>query len=107
MSLPRWRNCSATRRIRWSDARLDVLFDLDEAQDGERTLMFHLSARSAFQELAVKAAIDGEDRWWSVSGRPIYDEFDNFVGFRGSGTDLTEKRRSQEERFAAGELRFR
>jgi diguanylate cyclase (GGDEF)-like protein/PAS domain S-box-containing protein len=73
------------------------LFDLDRAQDGERTLMFHLSARSAFHELAVKAAIDGEERWWSVSGRPIHDEFDNFVGFRGSGTDLTEKRRSQED----------
>ncbi|HSQ96360.1 MAG TPA: EAL domain-containing protein [Croceibacterium sp.] len=75
---------------------LTLLFDLKQAQEGERTLMFHLSARSAFQELPVKAAIDGEDRWWSVSGRPIYDQFDNFVGFRGSGTDLTEKRRSQE-----------
>ncbi|MGZ3256021.1 MAG: EAL domain-containing protein [Croceibacterium sp.] len=75
---------------------LTLLFDLKQAHEGERTLMFHLSARSAFQELPVKAAIDGEDRWWSVSGRPIYDQFDNFVGFRGSGTDLTEKRRSQE-----------
>jgi diguanylate cyclase (GGDEF)-like protein len=75
---------------------LAALFDLDEGQDGERTLLFHLSARSAFQELAVKAAIEGEDRWWSISGRPIYDQFDNFVGFRGSGTDLTERRRSAE-----------
>jgi diguanylate cyclase (GGDEF)-like protein/PAS domain S-box-containing protein len=75
---------------------LTVLFDLESAQDSERTLSFHLSARSAFQELAVRAALPSEDRWWSVSGRPIYDQFDNFVGFRGSGTDLTEKRRSQE-----------
>ena len=73
------------------------LFDLaDTGQEGERTLMFHLTARSAFQELAVRAAIKEEERWWSVSGRPIYNEFDNFVGFRGSGTDLTEKRRSAE-----------
>jgi diguanylate cyclase (GGDEF)-like protein/PAS domain S-box-containing protein len=73
------------------------LFDLaDTGQEGERTLMFHLTARSAFQELAVRAAIQGEERWWSVSGRPIHDAFDNFVGFRGSGTDLTEKRRSAE-----------
>jgi diguanylate cyclase (GGDEF)-like protein/PAS domain S-box-containing protein len=75
---------------------LAALFDLDGAQEGERTLLFHLSARSAFHELAVKAAVDGGDRWWSISGRPIYDQFDNFVGFRGSGTDLTEKRRSAE-----------
>jgi diguanylate cyclase (GGDEF)-like protein/PAS domain S-box-containing protein len=74
------------------------LFDLaDTGQEGERTLMFHLSARSAFQELPVRAAIKGEGRWWSVSGRPIHDEYGNFVGFRGSGTDLTEKRRSEEQ----------
>lgn len=73
------------------------LFDLAHTgQEGERTLMFHLSVRSAFQELPVRAAVDGEERWWSVSGRPVYDDFDNFVGFRGSGTDLTEKKRSQE-----------
>ncbi len=76
---------------------LTNLFDLDEGQEGERTLLFHLSARSAFHELPVRAASDGEERWWSVSGRPIHDQFDNFVGFRGSGTDLTEKRRSQGE----------
>ena len=74
------------------------LFDLaDTGQEGERTLQFHFTARSAFQELAVHAAIPGEERWWSVSGRPIHDEFGNFVGFRGSGTDLTAKRHSEEE----------
>ena len=74
------------------------LFDLEDTGDeGERTLMFHLSARSAFSELPVRAAIAEEERWWSVSGRPIYDKFDNFVGFRGSGTDLTERKRSQEQ----------
>ncbi|MBO9498620.1 MAG: EAL domain-containing protein [Novosphingobium sp.] len=73
------------------------LFDLDASGvEGERTLTFHLSARSSFQELAVRAATRDE-RWWSVSGRPIYDDFGNFVGYRGSGTDLTEKKRSQEK----------
>ena len=76
------------------------LFDLGyENRTGERTINFHLSARSAFQELAVRAADgakNGEERWWSISGRPIYDSFQNFCGFRGSGTDLTEKKRSAE-----------
>jgi diguanylate cyclase (GGDEF)-like protein/PAS domain S-box-containing protein len=73
------------------------LFDLDSSGDeGERTMMFHLSARSSFTELAMRAATQGEERWWSISGRPIYDHFDNFVGFRGSGTDLTERRRNKE-----------
>ena len=75
------------------------LFILDfDNREGERTLNFHLSARSSFQELAVRAATPGEEeRWWSVTGRPIHDNFNNFVGFRGSGTDLTEKKRSQED----------
>ena len=77
------------------------LFDLSyENREGERTINFHLSARSAFQELAVRANIRARDehdeRWWSISGRPVYDSFQNFCGFRGSGTDLTEKKRSQE-----------
>jgi diguanylate cyclase (GGDEF)-like protein/PAS domain S-box-containing protein len=63
----------------------------------ERTLQFHLSSRSAFKELAVQAAIVDDERWWSISGRPVYDGFHNFVGFRGSGTDLTERKRSQEQ----------
>ena len=75
-----------------------VLFDLaDTSAEGERTLTFHLSARSSFQDLAVRAAVRNEERWWSINGRPVYDGFRNFCGFRGSGTDLTEKKRSQEK----------
>ena len=73
------------------------LFVPDPAgQESERTLAFHLTARSAFNDLGLRAATRHEERWWSVSGRPIYDSFGNFMGFRGSGSDLTEKRRSEE-----------
>ncbi|WP_245978573.1 EAL domain-containing protein [Aurantiacibacter xanthus] len=76
---------------------LTRLFDMDQSgEESERSLQFHLSARSSFSELDMRAATDEEVRWWSVSGRPIYDQFNNYVGFRGSGTDLTERRRSQE-----------
>lgn len=74
------------------------LFEPDShGQEGERTLAFHLSSRSAFIDLALRAAARDEERWWSVSGRPIYDAFGNHLGFRGSGHDLTEKRRSEEQ----------
>jgi diguanylate cyclase (GGDEF)-like protein len=63
---------------------------------GERTLTFHLSARSSFSDLVVRAAIKDDERWWAITGRPIYDTFDNFQGFRGSGADLTQQRRTQE-----------
>ncbi|WP_062792028.1 EAL domain-containing protein [Sphingobium chlorophenolicum] len=65
--------------------------------DGERTLGFHLSVRTGFSEIAVRAAMAKDERWWSISGQPVFNEFGQFQGFRGSGTDLTEMRRSQAE----------
>ena len=65
--------------------------------DGERTLGFHLSARTGFAEIPVRAAMAKDERWWSISGQPVFNEFGQFHGFRGSGTDLTEMRRSQAE----------
>ncbi|WOE76116.1 EAL domain-containing protein [Alterisphingorhabdus coralli] len=62
----------------------------------ERTLGFHLSSRTAFSDLSLKVAAD-EERWWSISGNPIIDRYGNFRGFRGSGTDLTGMRESQNE----------
>ncbi len=76
---------------------LTDLFNMDAVGlENERTLNFHLSARSSFSDLPMLAAGDAEERWWSISGRPVYDDYSNFHGFRGSGSDLTEKRRSEE-----------
>ncbi len=66
-------------------------------ENEERTLGFSLSSRTPFKDLTVRAAVPGEERWWSISGHPISNEFGNFQGFRGSGTDLTDKKRSERE----------
>ncbi len=66
--------------------------------DAERTLGFHLTARSAFRDIEIRAANPyDEERFWSLTGRPVYDGFKNFCGFRGHGADLTEKRRSEQQ----------
>ncbi len=71
--------------------------EADGQQESERTLAFHLATRSSFQDLTVRAATaEADERWWSISGRPVLDQFHNFLGFRGSGTDLTETRKSQQ-----------
>ncbi|WP_420145808.1 EAL domain-containing protein [Sphingobium sp.] len=76
----------------------DIVKPGDKKQgDGERTLGFHLSARTGFADIAVCAALAKEERWWSISGQPVFNEYGQFHGFRGSGTDLTEMRRSQAE----------
>lgn len=64
---------------------------------GERTLGFFLSTKTAFADLSVRASCE-EERWWSISGRPVYDSFDQLRGFIGTGTDLTETRRSDAEK---------
>ena len=61
-----------------------------------RTLSFHLSARFPFSDVTVRANSE-KDIWWSLSGNPRFDEYGRFLGFRGIGADLTEKRRSEAE----------
>ncbi|MBS0283352.1 MAG: EAL domain-containing protein [Proteobacteria bacterium] len=79
--------------------RLVNIFRVDsELVDTERTLTFHLSSRTSFSDYSVRAAFDGAvDRRWSISGRPILDDYGYFQGFIGSGSDLTEKRRAEAE----------
>src|SRR3546814_11946303 len=86
---------------------LNAVFRMDGgAPDTERTLGFHLNSRTAFADYSVAAigrvgdGAEGTDDtacWWSISGRPVTDDRGRFVGFIGSGSDLTEKRRSDAE----------
>ena len=77
---------------------LTALFQIDsESPDTERTLSFHISSRTSFSEYSVRPVTGDTGRWWSISGRPMTDEVGNFQGFIGSGSDLTEKRRSEAE----------
>ncbi len=64
---------------------------------GDRTITFYLSNRLGFSDFPVRAAIAGSDQWWSMTGRPIIDSLGQFRGFRGNGSDFTEKRRSEAE----------
>jgi diguanylate cyclase (GGDEF)-like protein len=61
----------------------------------ERTIAFHLSARTAFSDYAVSPAVPGEgERSWSVSGSPFTDPYGRFEGFVGTGSDMAAIRQS-------------
>ncbi|MDB5699407.1 MAG: diguanylate cyclase [Alphaproteobacteria bacterium] len=62
----------------------------------QRTIGFHMSARTAFSDIVVRAA-NQEDVWWSLSGTPSFDDDGHFIGFRGSGTDLSKAKRADAE----------
>jgi diguanylate cyclase (GGDEF)-like protein len=79
--------------------RFTDLLSVEDARSPEaleRTLGFHLSARFPFSEVTVRANTE-EEVWWTISGSPNFDEFGKFLGFRGIGTDLTEKKKSEAE----------
>ena len=38
----------------------------------------------------------GETRYFNISGRPVFDEEQNFHGYRGAGTDITARKRAED-----------
>ncbi len=76
-----------------------ALFILERETDDtvERTLPLIFSARKTFADLAVRAAVEGEEAWWSISGRPQFSAAGDFTGYYGNGADVTESRRSQRD----------
>ncbi|MBV7259484.1 EAL domain-containing protein [Erythrobacter sp. WH158] len=62
-----------------------------------RELAESLKARENFSNLIVNVYLNGRERWWELSGTPMRDERGRFIGFRGVGSDVTEKRESSEK----------
>jgi diguanylate cyclase (GGDEF)-like protein/PAS domain S-box-containing protein len=72
-------------------------FEPTESDQVERSFRVILSKRKTFTDYAVRAAVRGEEVWWAISGRPHHDGAGDFAGFRGNGSDITERRRSERD----------
>ena len=86
-----------TGRALHGTAFTDLFLPVDSQGERQRTLPFLLTKQSKFHELPLRSAFEGDDRWWAISGRPQFDGAGKFTGYRGSGTDITEQRRSAED----------
>ncbi len=64
-----------------------------DSEAGARTLPFILTKKMKFNGVEVQAANSVDECWLSISGRPHHDKLGNFLGFRGSGKDVTAQRR--------------
>ncbi len=73
------------------------ILERDEDDSLERPLPLILSARKTFADLAVRAALDKAEVWWSISGRPQFGSDGKFIGYRGNGADITNTRQSQKD----------
>ncbi len=56
-----------------------------------------MDAHLPFQDFEI-ARVDenGEERWRSISGEPVFDAAGAFTGYRGVGKDITERKRAEE-----------
>jgi diguanylate cyclase (GGDEF)-like protein len=57
---------------------------------GMRELFSDLESGSPFRDRAIPSP--DHQRWWSISGKPILDERDELVGWRGVASDITDAR---------------
>ena len=56
-----------------------------------------LDARLPFRDLEyARPTPDGGKRWASISGLPLFDEAGRFIGYRGVGRHITERKRIEE-----------
>ncbi|MEM7652733.1 MAG: PAS domain S-box protein, partial [Pseudomonadota bacterium] len=69
--------------------------------------MAELSNQQPFRDFVYKQALgDGEAIWVRASGVPVFDEEGGFLGYRGSGTDISSLK-SAEEALFRHEAQFR
>jgi PAS domain S-box-containing protein len=90
------RNSSASGRAELGMTRWDLAdpADTETDWDGHRAT---LAARRPFRDFEYPSISQKGRIWLSVSGVPVFDESGKFTGYRGSSSDITE-RKSDETR---------
>ena len=80
---------------------------LEPDEEGWRQHRKTLDAHRPFRDFELaRPTPDGGKRYVSVSGLPIFDRSGSFVGYRGVGRHITERKRA-EEKLRESEERFR
>ena len=49
-----------------------------------------------FRDMLLRVEVEGEVRWWSLSGTPKFDRDGRPTGYRGVGSDVTDRQRAAE-----------
>jgi diguanylate cyclase (GGDEF)-like protein/PAS domain S-box-containing protein len=75
---------------------LNLFYPPLRGAEEQRTLPFILTKQTRFDDLPLQARTAEAEVWWAVSGRAYHDPAGNFIGYRGSGIDITEQRQSAE-----------
>ncbi len=54
-----------------------------------------IERQQGFRDLVLCVEMDSEERWWSMTGKPVY-EAGEFVGFRGVASDVTQSKQIED-----------
>lgn len=86
-------------KARWEIPYLGITAEQMEAH------RLHVEARQPFREFEYAYVPPGGDiTWVCVSGEPIFDAGGTFIGYRGVGTNITEKKRIESQVRALAEI---
>ncbi len=81
-------------RARWDLAAADVAANAQKWRQHREMLEKHLPFRDFVYQTQVGSSY-GQDRFLKISGKPIYDSGGQFLGYRGTGTDITEQLKAE------------
>jgi PAS domain S-box-containing protein len=75
---------------------IDTTVDQFDDQGQWREHLARIDRHEPFSDFIYRYTVDGEDRYRCPSGKPLFDDKGNFLGYRGTTRDVTEMIRSQE-----------
>ena len=51
-----------------------------------------MAARETFQDVEVEIAGTGRECWWRLTGKPVFDDAGQYLGYLGTGSDISERK---------------
>ncbi len=77
----------------------DLFENQENVADGstctKSTLIDTLKGQRPFRDLVLKSVVDGNERWFLLTGKPIFNQDGRFSGYRGVGSDVTAQVRAE------------
>jgi len=77
-------------------ARWEFIDAISETEAG-RAHIAQVRAHQPFTDFEYQLRDDnGDTRWFLVNGQPVFDEHGGFAGYRGTGSDITERKLTEQ-----------
>jgi len=81
------------------------LYPKEEREAFKASILEAFSEKRAISDfLVILQTKDGQKVWMSTSAMPFFDDYNNFLGYRGSGNDITERKTAEEIRTRFGRI---